>query len=498
MPVPSVRLRDLVRRPEFLAVAVLGIALRWWVLLSPYGLLNGDEAVTGLSALEISQGHLGILIPESYYTALVESYLFAPFIQFFGAHIVPLKLMGVTLWFGASLVGMAIGRRLGGARSAVMAFSLLWLIPGAMMVLSTRAYLGYPGGTLVSLSATLMFVTIMQDGLTRRRAAVAGFLVGLAFMMHPILPGALAPAALVVTYRHRRAIRDWYIPAVTGLVVGCAPWLWWNAFHGFGSLEERDVENTGTYTGRLGRYVTGLLPRDLGLMDPTGQWIHAKALSVVIYVVVLAAIVWAVISLLWRDAASRVVAVPAVAAWLALGVFKHSWAIDDGRYGILPMPFVVVTLAVALGAPRRAASDGEMPVATRWLTLAAVAAWLFVLVLPYQREVIGTDLADPNAVNATIVETLNDRGITLLSGEYMAVLPVSYATGGRIATRVFYPFPRRYPRLEQRVDQGAPENIAVLFYTGAARQVELPLPMDRYDVIPLPGLELYVPRQDGA
>jgi hypothetical protein len=48
------------------------------------------------------------------------------------------------------------------------------------------------------------------------------------------------------------------------------------------------------------------------------------------------------------------------------------------------------------------------------------------------------------------------------------------------------------------VNEGAPEDIAVLFYTGMGRQVELPLPMDQYDVIPLPGLELYVPRQDGA
>jgi len=501
--------RTLLLRPEILLVAFIGLVLRFWILLTPSGVLLADEAVTGLSALDVSQAHFGILIPESYYTALTESYLFSPFIQFFGAHVVPLKLMGVVLWFAASLAGAALGARLGGTRSAVTAFSLLWLVPGAIMVVSTRAYLGYPGGVLVVLCSLLALVRIVQEGLTRRRVVIAGFLIGLAFMMHPIYIGALAPAALVVTWRHRRAGREWYLPLAVGFVVGCGPWLWWNLRHHFASLTERDTDNS-TYVGRVKGYFSGILPRDLGLKEPNGTWTPNRPVGLLLVLVFLAGLVWAILRL-WRSGtAGRVLAVPAVASWFALGVFAHTSFVDDGRYGIMPFPICVVVLAVAIGrigaAGPATAADRDADVVTRpvalarraWVPVAVVAAWLLVLVLPYQVRVIGTKLGDPNEFTTSVARALDAHGITNLTGDYFDVLQVSYLTEGRIATKVFYPLPVRYPRLEQRVSSATPDQVAVLFSVGAERPEELKLPVEQYDKIDLPGHTLYVPKSGGS
>ena len=65
----------------------------------------------------------------------------------FGTHVVLLKLMGVVLWFVASSLGAELAVAAGWpcARRSP-SFSLLWLVPGALMIISTRAYLGYAGG----------------------------------------------------------------------------------------------------------------------------------------------------------------------------------------------------------------------------------------------------------------------------------------------------------------------------------------------------------------
>ena len=59
------------------------------------------------------------------------------------------------------------GGVLAGIASRSLAFCLLWLVPGALMDLSTRAYLGYAGRVLfVAFARTARPGPIAQDGLT--------------------------------------------------------------------------------------------------------------------------------------------------------------------------------------------------------------------------------------------------------------------------------------------------------------------------------------------
>ncbi len=466
-------------------VAFAGLALRAWILLTPTGVLNSDEAVTGLSAMNVARGRFDLLIPDSYYTVIVESYLFSPVVKVFGGRIVLLKLMPIVLWFVASVLGAGIARRLTGERAALAAFAGLWLIPGAMLVISTRAYLAYAGGLVVVLGAMWTMLVVVGDGPLRWRSALAGVLTGLAFMQHPIYLCVLGPAAVVVTAAHRRAWREWHVPAAVGFLVGCGPWLVWNVLHDFASLHETDADPS-TYTGRVSGYFRHVIPRDFGLIDPAGRWILGRPLGIFVYAVLVAVAVFAVVRLIQSGPGGRLVAIPAVAGWFALGVFQHTSFVVDGRYGIAAFPLVVICLATLLG--------GSSSTSLGTLGRVAVAAgWVGLLLVPYQVHTIGTRLGDPNAANAALVRALDEHGITHLKGSYWIVLPVSYATDERIASAVFYPWPVRYPHLQQRVDAASPDAVAVAFEAGSFNKDLLVMPADRYRRLDLPGIELYIP-----
>jgi len=86
------------------AVAVAGLALRLWILRTPQGALNADESYTGLQAMEILRGDVPVVFEGQAYTAVLESYVFAPFVWLFGAPIVALKLLPSVLWAVAAVL----------------------------------------------------------------------------------------------------------------------------------------------------------------------------------------------------------------------------------------------------------------------------------------------------------------------------------------------------------------------------------------------------------
>ena len=91
------RWRAVVVAGVVVAVALAGVVARWLILRSSLGALNADEAYTGVQAFEILDGHLPIVIGGTVYTAVVESYVYAPIAALFGAHILHLKLVAVDV-----------------------------------------------------------------------------------------------------------------------------------------------------------------------------------------------------------------------------------------------------------------------------------------------------------------------------------------------------------------------------------------------------------------
>ena len=272
------------------AVVLAGVVARWLILRSSLGALNADEAYTGVQAFEILDGHLPVVIGGTVYTAVVESYVYAPIAALFGADILHLKLVAVAFWAIAALVVLAIGSELAGRRAGAIAAALVWITPGALLTVSTNAYESYGSGMATTVVAFYLSRRLCDGPAPSWRGPTAvGIVAGLGFWMHPMYLTTLVPMLSVVLWVHRRRLVVW-TGIVVGGVVGCAPFLLWNARNGWPSLDDRP-EAAGSYADRLRTFVTDLLPRSLGLRDSQLEWMLGPALGITLYGLFLVAVV---------------------------------------------------------------------------------------------------------------------------------------------------------------------------------------------------------------
>ena len=83
------------------AVAV-GLLIRVWLTHTSLSALNADEAITGLQACEVLRGHFRLMVAGNDYGSTTETYLFAPFLAFWGG-VWPLRVLPVALYAVAAM-----------------------------------------------------------------------------------------------------------------------------------------------------------------------------------------------------------------------------------------------------------------------------------------------------------------------------------------------------------------------------------------------------------
>ncbi len=479
----------LLLRPEVLLVLVAGIALRAWILLTPLGTLNADEAYTGLQAAEITRGHLSVVIGGAAYTGTTDVYLLAPFVWVFGQHVVLLKLMSPVLWLVASVLTVGAARRIVADQAALLAGAMVWLAPGALAVLSTRSYVGYAFGLGVVVAlAWSAFALVEREAPTVPASAVTGALAGLAFYTHPMFTAVAAPIVAVVALRWHRSLRDFWVPAVAAATVVNLPFLAWNAMNSWPSLDAPPNESGSTYTGRLRGFFTGLLPRDLGLRRVTdGAWLFGRPLAALVTLAVLGGAAYGAYRLVrTRPWPGAVLAAPLIAAWPLMAALTNLSFVDDGRYGIIVFPIMVLCLVAALDV----VLDRLPPSA--WLVMAML--WAVLLTAPFLAREAGSDLGDPNRRTQELIEALETEGFDRVAGNYWAVLPVEFQSGGHVRAAIAgNPYVIRLPHTQRLVAATPSGELAFVFAAGAVDENWLALPLDRYRQVPVAGWVIYFP-----
>ena len=470
---------------------VLGLWARWRVLGSVQGTLNADEAYTGLQAMAILDGDRPVVIRGAAYTGTLDAYVLAPFHAVFGAHPTVLKVYASVLWGVAAIVMWACARRVGlGQRAAVLCGGGLWVAPGPLLVLSTRAYMSYASGLLLVTTSVLLIVVSLERGAADRRSSVLiGAATGLAVFAHPMFLTVIVPVLLPIAHRYRREPTRWWLPAAAGALAVNLPFLAWNARNGWPSLDQ-PVAASDTWIERLGRFFTGLVPRSLGLMGEDGSWVLPPVLAFALLIAVAVMATSGVATALRSDRSARVaVALPMILCWPAMASLANLSFVADARYAIIYLPFLVLT--VALGADRIA---GRLPTGARSVGALAVPVVMLVLtVVPWLRSQAPAT-AEANGVAASVVSRLNDASITRLSGHYWAVLPVEYLSDGEVRAAVSGdPFVVRLPRSQQIAEASDPGRLAHIYPFSVDVTERLPLPAEQYRVAEVGGLRLYIP-----
>ena len=327
--------RTRILTPSVIAIFLIGIGLRLWVLTSPLGTMSADEAYTGLQASAILDGRLPVVIDGMTYTAVAESYLFAPLVAVVGVQVVTLKWLSAPGWLLAAATLAWVTSRLGTRRGGMMAAAMVWLAPGAMLVLSTRAYVGYSTGLLAvtaTLAATHAVVVRAGHGPPDiRLSALSGFTGGLACYLHPMFATVAVPMLGVASVIHRRHLRRWWLPATAGALLANSAFIAWNARNGWPSLSQ-PAEASDTWWERLERFATGLVPRTLGLRTGSGDWILGAPATLALYLVVVLVVIHGA-RIAWRrdHRAGAVLIAPLVASWPLMALLTNLAFVADGR-----------------------------------------------------------------------------------------------------------------------------------------------------------------------
>jgi len=471
-PTPSPALRVLALGAVVL-VAALGLLLRLWAL--GRWPVSSDEAIVGLMAKEILQGHFfAFYWGQSYGGG--EPYVVAALFGVFGRSPFVLGLTPVLLDAVAALLVWRIGRRLFSPMVGAGAALLFWVWPETYLWESTLEY-GFRWLALDCGLVVLLTALRLSDG-TERPAkrvllgwGVLGLAAGLGWWCTPEIAYYLLPAAALLVWRlaHRRcAVRARDLATAAGAaLLGALPWIWANVTSGFSSLASVSQPNPSyPFFEHLKVLGVHVLPTLLGLRlraaagSPSAPWVFGTALGAVCYVLVLAgAVAWLVALVRRREALVLVAFVVVFPIGFAVSPFTWFWA--DARYAIYLAPVASLLAVSGVGAGlRRLARPEVSAVALPVAAGLGLTLWAVSQLIPYTPVDLAVSpragwfswQADPTGFYRQVAHTLAADGIHDAYAGYWVAYVLDLEERDHL---VVTPGRRRYVRYQPYADEVA-------------------------------------------
>ncbi len=427
-----------------LLIAVAGLAARAWLVRSPLGGFDSDEATTAFMGRDVAHGKFAGIVAGNNYGGTLEAYVYAPFHWILGNNLFVAKAIPTALWAVASWCLFVILRQLTERTWAIGAGLAMWVGGPWMAYLNTRFFLGYGTG-LVCLFLFAMFVVRaagFADGEGHRSVSrvlfFAGVAGGAAVWQHPLALATVFPASIGVAYELFRRGKSQSILDIgrylAGLVVGVFPFLWFNIRTSFSS-RTAPSQPPMAYLDRFRGVVAQLVPRSLGLRGLDGGWIFGPV-SVVLFVVLAVSCLVGAYKL-W--ATQRAVVLAALFGLPILAAFPALRVVNDGRYFIFAMPAIMVCLFVgahALSAKR----SRHVAVVFSYSAVLLVATYVSLLhSLPHH-------FVDPNADIKSAIHEINARGFHHVQADYWFAYRATFLSDGTVVASSLGP--NRFPDID--------------------------------------------------
>lgn len=463
--------RSPVKRAAVAAGVVAGAAMRWWVLATPLGSVDYDEAVVGLMARNMQHGHFTMFFWGQPYGGSQEPAMVAVLFALFGPQRLALKAVPIVLHAGACLLTWRVGRRLGLASgAAATAGVVLWCFPAAFLWWSTKERGFYGLALLLGLAAVLVCLRLADAGSEPRHADLLGLgtLAGVGLWVSPEVSYLAVPAVAWLVVHHRRLVR--HVLTVAGAaVVAASPWLVWNATHDWASLQSPVLpERHAGYLTRLGDFFTRL-PVGLGIEEP----FSGRSLFSVPHPAAVAAALALLASAAWVLRRHSTLLV-----WLAVGfgpLYASNTLVDlagpHPRYLYLFTPVVALAVAALAG---RAAESGwarrwrwPWPLGLALVVALAVSGWGLGVLHTSSLHAGGTSDLAAGPIHE-LVRRLDERHIDRVVTDRVGP-QLTFATDERIIGSNY--IDERHPAY-RRLTQGGPRIVYVL-QTDLGRPVRL-------------------------
>ena len=325
------------------AWAAVGVGLVYRIAMtrSAWGVLESDEAVVGLMARSIVRGDLPTFFWGQRYGGTAEAYALAGVFSVAGSSVLAIRVVSMTLAAIAAVLVWRIGRRLLGPLRGAVAGLTFWLWPLTNVYWSIKSRGFYWATIVAGLTLVLCVLRLAESPSRRRDAVVAGVAVGIGWWSAPQIAVFLVPAAALVLVRARPAIRPLLMFGAPAAALAAAPWIVFNARHGFVSLDPPEVQvgAAGSYVEHLETFFVKGLPMALGLRLPFSEtWSIASARFV--YLSLLAVVVTVVVVKRQFLVAVGLAVFPLVHALSPLAHY-----VGEGRYLVYLVPWLALALA---------------------------------------------------------------------------------------------------------------------------------------------------------
>jgi hypothetical protein len=218
------------------ATFIAGVVLRVWVLGSPLGDVDIDEATMDLQARAFLDGHPAVFFPTQGYGGTAETALVAAAFAVFGEGWLALKMVALGLHLAATVVTWRAACRLSSSTvGRLVPPMLLWVGSPFGIWESTKAR-GFYGVAIVLAAVVLLLVVRLHERPSRIDMAGLGLCLGLAVWTTPLLAAAVVPPVGWLAARRPGLWRR--LPFLVGpALTGALPSIVWNVRNSWGSLE---------------------------------------------------------------------------------------------------------------------------------------------------------------------------------------------------------------------------------------------------------------------
>ncbi len=452
--------------------AAAGLALRAWVLATPLGTLDADEAVWGLMARHVLDRELSTFYWGQPYGGTHEVFLTAAVFAVTGSSTLALKLVPAALFAVATLLVWRVGRRTISEPAARIAAALFWIWPSYGVWKSTRAH-GFYGSALVLSLLALLLVLRLRDEPSRRDATLLGLVLGLGWWATPQFALVAAPAVLWLLVVRRDALRRFW-PALPAAVLGALPWLVANVRHDWYSFDY--APGGGTYVSRFRGFFTATLPMALDLRVPFAlEWALGAVVSGLL---LFAALGWAAFLVVRRRSRLGPLLAVALAFPFLYAASSFTWLVEEPRYLVLLTP--VLALLVAEGLRRPAVAVVVLGVA---LALSATGLERMQESFRYETRTGHMDVPDDLG---PLLDALDQRGERFVRADYWVAERITFESRERIVATS-----HRYPPFTERVKASTGPAHVFVAGTPLERKARRGLLADGYERVEVGGFALY-------
>ena len=332
-------------------LVLYGLIARIWMLVSPVGGLDSDEAIVGLMARHILDGEFPMFYWGQTHGGPHEPLLTAAFFRVFGSSTLILKLVAILIVAAACVLIWRVGKRTVGEPAATIAGLLFWVWPTAFVWWSVKSRGFYHIGLLIGLGI-LLLVLRLEERDSPLEVAGLGALVATGFWASPQTIFFSVPALLWLAFRRvwtrRFSILRWVPVGIAGGLFGAFPWFVHNIENDWVALKASPASIAmPAYGDHLRGFFVQGLPGALGLKLADGSRWMAGFFGRAWYWVLLALFVWALVKLRGR---TWLLLTMAILYPFLFALSPFSWFVDHPRYLYFLGPVLALLIARGLSA----------------------------------------------------------------------------------------------------------------------------------------------------